>query len=235
MARSPDRPRISANDLALYMVSSPTAQLGIIRRAAEPQTFVTTRCKDVREPLRAFLADPARNVNRLHAAETMFLGRAEDQAESALRQDDARKSVEVLRAIRGMANQLAQYSFTAAPQSQPKLEISGVEVSIRADLWVHVAARGRDQVGGAILRMTQHDADTATAAEKRREMGTYVATLVRMHVERVNPGDAAVANRLCMSIDVQHGQVFAAPNAAARRISDLEAACTVIAALWRRP
>ena len=234
MARSPDRPRISANDLALYMVSSPTAQLGIIRRAAEPQTFVTTRYKDVREPLRAFLADPARNVSRLHTAEAIFTGRAEDRSESALRQDDARKSIEVLRALRGMANQLAPYSFSAAPQSQAKLNISGVEVSVRADLWVHGVARGRENIGGAILRMTQDDADTATAADKRREMGTYVATLVRMHVDRVRPVVAEVINRLCMSIDVQHGQVFTAPNSAARRISDLQSACTVIAALWSR-
>jgi hypothetical protein len=234
MARSPNRPRISANDLALYMVSSATTQLSIIRRAADPQTFVTTRYKDVRELLRTFLADPARNVNRLHAAELTFTNRAEDPAESALRQDDALKSIEVLRALRGMSNQLAAYSFSVAPQSQPKLILSGVEVSVRADLWVHGASRGRDQVGGAILRMTQDDSGSSTAAEKRREMGSYVATLIRMHVDQVQPMQVEASSRLCLSIDVQHGQVFTAPNAVTRRINDLRSACTAIAALWGR-
>ena len=155
------------------MVSSDTARMGIIKRAAEPQTYVTTRYKDVRAPIKAFLADPNRRVNPLNDAETMFEQRAADPAESSLRQDDARQSIEVIHAIRGMSNQLAGNLFHTAPNSQPKLSISGVEVSVRADLWVHGAARGVDQIGGAMLRMTQDDAETPTAIARRREMGTY--------------------------------------------------------------
>lgn len=234
MARSPDRPRISANDLALFMVSSDTARLGIIRRAAEPQTYVTTRYKDVRGPLKAFLADPVRAVNPLFEAEQMFAQRASDPAESSLRQDDARQSIEAIRALQGMRNQLAGYTFMPAPDKQEKLIVSGVEVSVRADLWVHGATRNTEQIGGAILRMTQDDAESGSAIEKRREMGTFVATLIRMHVERNNPSNRQPANRLCMSIDVRHGQVFVAPQSSARRVSDLEAACLTIAALWGR-
>jgi hypothetical protein len=234
MARSPDRPRISANDLALFMVSSDTARLGIVRRAAEPQTYVTTRYKDVRGPLKAFLSDPARGRNPLFDAEQMFAQRATDPAESSLRQDDARQSIEAIRALQGMSNQLASLMFVQAPDKQAKLPISGVDVSVRADLWVHGAAKGIEQIGGAILRMTQDDAESGSAIERRREMGAYVAILMRMHVERNNPGNRQPANRLCMSIDVRHGQVFVAPPSSARRISDLEAACTTIAALWGR-
>jgi hypothetical protein len=35
-----------------------------------------------------------------------------------------------------------------------------------------------------------------------------------------------------MSSDVQHGEVFQAPDANARRIADLENACRFIAAMW---
>lgn len=216
------------------MVSSDTARMGIIRRAAEPQTYVTTRYKDVRAPIRAFLADAARRGNPLHEAEQMFAQRAIDPAESSLRQDDARQSIEAIHALQGMQNQLAAFSFVQAPNDQPKLTISGVTVSVRADLWVHGASRGVEQIGGAILRLSQDDADTPTAIDRRREMGVYAATLMRMHVEQNNPSTRQPTNRLCMSIDVRHGQVFTAPASNARRVSDIEAACRVIAALWGR-
>ena len=226
MARSPSRPRISANELALYMVSSETARMGIIRRAAEPQTYVTTRYKDVRAPIKTFLSDMSRRGNPLNDAEAMFQQRAEDPAESDLRQDDARQSIEVIRAVRNMANQLAGYQFVEAPHSQPKLVLSGVEISVRTDLWVYGNSRGREQIGGAILRMTQDD------GARRDDMGRYVATLVRMHLDQNNPTNREPVNRLCMAIDVRHGQIFPAPNASTRRMNDLEAACRVIHALW---
>ena len=80
--------------------------------------------------------------------------------------------------------------------------------------------------------MTQDDASSEAAVEKRKQMGLYVATMVRMHVDQNLKGEMESANRLCMSIDVQHGEVFVAPNANARRISDLSAACQMIFVLW---
>ena len=80
--------------------------------------------------------------------------------------------------------------------------------------------------------MTQDDSSTPAAIEKRKQMGLFVATLVRMHVDQNLTGNGAPTNRLCMSVDVQRGEVFVAPNSNARRMSDLTAACTVIGLLW---
>jgi hypothetical protein len=65
-------------------------------------------------------------------------------------------------------------------------------------------------------------------------MGLYVATLARLHVDQhiAASTNRAVANRLCMSIDVQHGEVFQAPDSNTRRMNDVENACRFIAALW---
>lgn len=228
MARSPNRPRISANDLAAYMVASETAKQSIIRRNYDPQPFVTTRYQDARNVIKAYLSDDARRLNTMHDAISMFEQRSTDAAESDLRQDDARQSIEVLTALRGMDNQLARYQFRDADHSQPKLILSDVEVSVRADLWVHGERQGEEQVGGAIFRMTQDDGG------RRADMGRYVATLLRMHLDQNNPTSRAPANRLCMAVDVRHGEVFVAPNANTRRMNDLEAACRVIRALWGR-
>jgi hypothetical protein len=225
-------PRISVNDLALYMVSSETARLGIIRRAKYPQSPPIIRYRDVRAPICTYLTDMNRNVNPLVTAEQMLRQRSEDQAESSLRQDDARLSIEVLHAIQRMANQLAQFQFVAPPADQPRLTLGGVEVSVRADLLAHGSSRGQEQNGAAVLRMTQDDADTAPARARRREMGLYVATLARLHVDQNITSNRAVANRLCMSIDVQHGELFQAPDANTRRMNDVESACRFIAAIW---
>lgn len=174
----PERPtpRISANDLALFMVSSDTARIGIIRRAKSPQLPPIIRYRDARGPICAYLSDPVRSLRPLTAANEMFQQRSTDAAESTLRRDDARQSIEVLRAIQGMANQLGAYDFQAAPAQQERLFLSEVEISVRADLVVHGEQRGQEQIGYAVLRMTQSDAETEAALARRREMGLYVVT-----------------------------------------------------------
>jgi hypothetical protein len=146
-------------------------------------------------------------------------------------QDDARHSIEVLHALQGMANQLAQFDFWPPPSDQQPLSLADVAISTRADLLVYGAARGREQIGVAILRMTQDDADTDAARTRRQNVGFYVATLARLHLEANIAADREPANRLCLSIDVQHGEAFACP-AIMRRRTDLENACRFIAALW---
>jgi len=220
------------NDLARYMVSSDTARMGILRRAKYPTTPPIIRYKDVRPALISYLADAGRRVNPLVSAEDLFRQRAADPASGALRQDDALKSIEVLHAIQAMGNRLGQYDFHPSPPSLNKLVLSGVEISIRSDLLVYGEARGKGQIGSAIFRMTQDDADTDEAKEKRKDMGLYVATLALRQLSEAPPSNREVAARLCMSIDIQHGEVFIAPVANARRMNDVENACLMIAAIW---
>ena len=214
------------------MVSSDTARLGIVRRAKHPQIPPVTRYKDVRAIICSYLADDNRAVNRLIQGEELFRQRMDDPAESVLRQEDARASIEVLRSVRGLANQLGQFTFRTPPARQHKLELAGVTISVRADLLVSAPIRSIDHSGVAVLRMTQDDATTEAARSRRREMGLYVATLARMHVEQNIAQVSPISNRLCMSIDIQHGEVFQTPDANTRRRNDLENACRFIAAIW---
>lgn len=214
------------------MVSSDTARIGIIRRAKNPQPPPIIRYRDTRAPICAYLSDDNRRVNPLVTAEEMLRQRAEDASESALRQDDARQSIEVLSAIQRMQNQLRPFSFRSAPTEQPRLSLSDVEVSVRPELLVYAVSRGQTQRGAAVLRLTQDDTDSDAARGRRREMGLYVATLIRLHVDQNLAGNEPISNRLCMSIDVQRGELFQAPDANTRRMNDLENACRFIAALW---
>jgi len=215
------------------MVSSDTARVGIVRRAKNPIRPPIIRYRDARGPICAYLTDMNRGLNPLISAEQLFEQRMNDTSESTLRQDDARNSIEVLHGIQRMRNQLGAFQFQDAPSRQPKLIIEGVEVSIHADLIVVGSNRAGDHlVGAAILRMTQSDTTSDVAVARRREMGLYVATLARAHVETNLAGNRTTASRLCMSIDVQHGEVFVAPPSVTRRMNDISNACRFIAALW---
>lgn len=214
------------------MVSSETAKVGIVRRAKYPQPPIVIRYKDVRGPVCSYLVDPVRNRRPLVAAEEMFQQRIDDPAVSSLVKDDAEHSIDVLHSIQALSNQLGSFDFREAPRDQQKLLLAGVEVSVRADLLVFGATKAEEQIGAAVLRLTMDDADTEAARERRRQMGIYVATLARLHVDQNIQSNRTPANRLCLSIDVQHGEVFPAPNANSRRVSDLENACRMIAALW---
>ncbi len=234
LSASRQEPRISANDLALYMVSSETGKMGILARAKTPPTAPLIRYRDVRPVLVNYLSDPIRRVNPLSEAEQMFQQRTEDAAQSSLVRDDARQSISVIGAIQRLSNQLAGFDFHPAPADQPKLMINGVTVSVRADLILHGSRRGEEQIGAAVLRMTADDASTDAARDKRRNMGLYVATLIRMHLDQnlMAGSNRLPSNRLCLSIDVQHGEAFAAPVNNTRRINDLESACRMITAVW---
>lgn len=89
--------------------------------------------------------------------------------------------------------------------------LAGVEISVRADLWVYGESRVEEQVGGAIFRMTQD------AGGKRADMGRYDAAMLRMDLDQSN---RTPANRLFMAVDIRHGEIFAAPNSNARRMND---------------
>lgn len=216
------------------MVSSDSARLGIIRRAKLPSTAVNTRYRDARLICANYLTDPIRRLKWLTDGEDMLRQRLGDTALGPMRHDDAQKSIEVIHALQGMTNQLGAYDFQPAPAQQPKLIISGVEISVRLDMLVHGTSRGKDIIGGAVFRMTQDDAATDEARAKRRDMGLYVATLVKLHIDQHFIGMRESAARLCMSIDVQHGEVFTTPVATTKRVNDLEGACLSIAALWNR-
>ena len=223
---------MSVNDLALFMVSSETARIGIIRRSKFPQTPPIIRYRDARAAVCAYLTDATRSVNHLMVAEQMLRQRIDDPSTSPLMRDDAAHSIDVLHAIQGMQNQLAGYDFHTAPAQQNALQLGGMTVSVRADMLVHGASRGVEQIGSAVLRMTMDDADSEVARNRRRNMGLYAATLARLHTDQNIGTNRTPVNRLCMSIDIQHGEVFVAPNSNTRRTNDLGSACQMIAAIW---
>ena len=224
--------RITANQLARYMVSTETGKIGIIRDAQERSEPPRIRYSDLRQGLRAHLTSPHRSPAQLLALRQRLEQKRDDPALSPYLKEDARLSLDAADAFARLSNQIGGYDFVAAPQRQPHLLLSGVAVSVTLDTLIHRQSRGRDLIGGALFRFTKADDESETAKTKRRDMGRYAATLAYMQVSQNLCGDRQANPSLCLSIDVQFEEIHAATANYARRETEMTNACRFIAAMW---
>jgi hypothetical protein len=242
MAINPDRntriretPRISANDLARYMVAGDVGRRGIIRRSREVSTAVVVRYSDARTGLQSALCDLVNERRILAATRNMLDQKANDMTNSAFAREDALKSIDVLDSYAAMRNQLAGNDFVAAPARQPIFRVGGVDISVNCDVLTQRDVRSIASIGGVLFRLTKpEDEESEAARAKRIDMGSYAATLVFMQVRANLAGTRQPRPDLCWSVDVQHGEVHPAPRNYRTRAANLEAACEVIAAMWDR-
>ncbi len=229
-----DRPRLSANELALYMMQSETARIKTIRQAKFPLSanLRAIRYSDARKAICNFLLDSVRSISHLTTAENMLAQRASDNAVSCYRRNDAKHSIYALHDIQKIRNKIARYHFIKAPKKQRKLNISGVDISVKADVIVEGQGHRSGFIGAAILQMKKDDDDIRRSC-KTKKMGTYVAALISLHVEKnLLKTGLDVDPELCMSIDVQHHSVFFAPSSRSNYMKEIENACHMIAAMW---
>lgn len=226
-------PRISANQLARFMLAGNAGKIGIIRRAKEKRSAPSIRYSDVRASIRNALCDPVNEARRLQDARALFEQRKSDGTLTPFKREDAEKSIEIIDALSRMRNQYAGTDFLPAPQRQAKLNLSGVAVSVECDFLIQGRGRAEGQVGGALLRLaTPEDEETENAKRKREDIGAFAATLVFLHVRQNLAGNLEAKSPLCWSIDVQNSDIYRAPARTASRITELEAACLMIKGLW---
>jgi hypothetical protein len=181
------------------------------------------------------LCDPVNERRILSNARNLLEQKENDTSNSQWSREDARKSMDVLDSYESMRNRLAGYDFVAAPQKQPVLSISGVDVSVNCDVLTHRDVRGEACIGGALFRLTKpEDEESESARAKRVDMGLYAATLVYMQIEANLSGNRKPRHDLCWSVDVQHGEVHQTPRSFRTRANNLAAACEVISAMWQR-
>lgn len=228
-----DAPRITANELARYMLAGDVGRKGIIKRAREVSTSVVVRYSDARNTLKAAICDPVNKKKIVFAARDAFEQKSEDTSQSSWTREDSAKSIDVMDAFIGMENQLAGFDFVPAPTSQDYLILGGVSVSVTCDFLTHRKIKGVDCIGGGLFRLTKPEEDESAAAKtKREDMGAYAATLVYMQIAQNLSGSRQPRPDLCWSVDVQCGDVHKAPKQVKGRVNKLEAACEFIAAMW---
>lgn len=239
MARAPApraNPRLSASQLADYLVApTPVGQLGILRQAKNPgpNRPIIIQYQYARRAIAECLRDRG-GLNRIVAATTLDLEhRRDDGTNGPLVRDDAQRCIDVLDLFQRSANQLDlwQSEYLEPRLPSPSLNINGVEISVAPDAIVRDQRRAPQRVGQAFIRCTIGGAGDA-AENRRAEANTNLATIAHMHAQQYLGDLGQPHPQASLVVDVSREAIFRAPANSARRISNIEAACAMIAAIW---
>lgn len=131
-----------------------------------------------------------------------------------------------------MENRIAGGRFLPAPARQVPLILNGVTVSVYLNVLMARERNGETEIGGVLFRLTKADEETEAAAAKRREIGSYAATLALMQTQARHTRDGQPHHQLCASFDIQCQDVHRSPRNYATRAKAMEDACRFIAAMW---
>jgi hypothetical protein len=216
-------PRISINKLGEYMTATPLRRRRIVLDQKRPKTFILPRYTEAQDAI----------VKHLVAGGDVDILTAEIErlalAPSATQWEDQRKELcgEAMSRFLDIADHVDLGGMKAAVggNDQPRLELAGLEVSVRPE----VILRGRNPQGAPTAGAIKlYFSKTIPLSEQG---GAYIAAAVHQFVEtHIEPGHADP--RYCQVIDVFGGQVFRAPRALVRRRNDLVAACEEIVRAW---
>jgi hypothetical protein len=173
-------------------------------------------------------------MNRIAAqAITDLQDRRDDMANGPLVRDDAQRCMDVIDSFQRATNELdlwnAEYLEPRLPSVS--LNINGVEISVSPDLISRVARRDGPRVGQVFIRCTIGAGGDA-AEGRRAEANGHLATIAHLHAQQYIGDIGTVHPQASMVIDVPRRSVVRGPTNSARRIANIEAACTMIAAVW---
>ncbi|VVE53044.1 hypothetical protein PCA20602_04842 [Pandoraea capi] len=213
-------PRISLNKLGEYMTATPARRRRIVEDQINPKDFIAARYVDAREYISDFICG---NIDEEYLTDVAKNLRSQPYDSKFVAQDKI-LSADAINDFLGVSDQLPTgYRFEkVAASDSSTLEVSGVTVSIRPDVYLK---NDENQVVGAIkLHFPKSNPLTTVAGE-------YVATGLRAFVQEGR--ESPIDNKLCVVVDVPSASVISAPKAGKKRMSDIEAACEEINARWR--
>lgn len=220
-------PRISANQLAEYTLASPSRRQSILKNAKYAPTFLVSRYSAAKAVICAYLSDDARSKA------TLFDGINEQKAlskgeGSEFAKNDAALSAEAIESFNQISsnNNFPKCTFTPCNEKLPKLDISGVAVSINIDLVSRVEAKGL--VGGVILQTSK----AVSSKSWREDHGKNVATLIWMLASEHMGSLGKIDRKICLAVDVFGLAPIQAPANYKTRLNNIVASCNEIYAMW---
>lgn len=209
--------------------------MGILRQAKNPgpNRPIIIQYQHARRAISECLRD-RHNLNRIAAQHIIDLEERRDNATNGpLVRDDAQRCIDVIAAFQRATNELdlwgAEYIEPRLPS--PSLNINGVEIGVNPDVIVTTRRRDDLRVGQVFIRCTI--GTPGDAAENRRaEANNHLATIAHMHTAQYLADIGSPHAPTSMVIDVPRRVVARGATNSARRVANIEAACSMIAAVW---
>ncbi|MFA9288046.1 hypothetical protein ACCQ08_24930 [Comamonas sp. SY3] len=220
--------KISVNKLAeLLVTSNPSRRRKIVQDQKYPSTSVVARYRLAQAPIAAFLRggrDPQIINTAIATLRAPF-----DGTEWTL--DDRWNTADALERFLEVADSLPSSKdekYTQGDTSAPKLNIAGVDVSVRPDLLIKFTNRGAEYTGAVKFHFIKNPDSALTHAGSE-----YVSVLMHRWLEEFGPDGSKPSHAHCICIDVFRGSMVTAPKSTTRRMTEVTAACEEVAARWQ--
>lgn len=212
--------KISLNKLGEYMTATPARRRRIVEDQIAPKDFIAARYADARNSISNFISGNISEENLIQIAEDL----RNKSYDSNFTAQDKNLSADAIDDFLEVSDQLPiGYKFEkVSANNKSALEISGVAVSIRPDVYLK---NDNDELVGAIKLHFPKSNPLNTAS------GEYVATALRAFIQENTSN--IIDPKLCIVIDIPTASVISAPKAGKKRMNDLEAACEEIDARWK--
>lgn len=225
-------PRMSANQLAQYLVSEPSKQEAIVRDAKRVGAVRVA----IYEPARKAVHDCHDQTGLNHRLLALEAARMETAVFSdAFVSESNRLSAASLKRLLQFPHEIdCKGEKIARPRRGfDQMMIQGVRVSVQPDIVFTAAHRGGASFGGVIMNFSKGEQSSLSKATGGRfKAGDYAAFLVfqMLALRHGNQGGPRLED--CVAIDVYRDQIYSAPSAQKTALKNVQAACRTIALQW---
>lgn len=219
--------RISVNKLAEFLVTANAARRRrIVHDQKHPSTVIVAKYRNAYPPIGDYLCN-GRNAQSI--ADAVSRLRSDRQGTEWVLDDrwNTADALEKFLEIAEVAPCADGEEYQAGAQDAPKLNIAGVDISVRPDFLISFTKRGKKYTGALKLHFIKNPDSALTKAGAE-----YVATLMYQWLQLNGPDGTIPSHAHCLCIDVFRGATTSAPKSTARRMVEVTAACEEIAARW---
>jgi hypothetical protein len=228
-------PRLSAFQLADYIVASEVRKISILREAKYPDTggAKIPQYQIAIQGAARFLVSPYHDPAILESASEKLLQRRDDTSLSPWVRDEAKRSLSALQIFARSHNTLGlkKQTFEKPPGNLPPLVIKGVTVNVEPELLVVGVHKDQERIGSGFIRMAQGSGGEA-ATEHRKDAYCLLAALGHMHTARHLKTQGSAHEPFSLVIDVPRAEVYRA-SGLIKRGERIAANCQFIKSLWK--
>jgi hypothetical protein len=152
-----------------------------------------------------------------------------DQSGGIWHREDRDLTADALEHVLQLASNLPQDGVTySRPPAEPaRLEVEGVQISVRPDMLLTTTIRGRRYSGAMKFHFTRNEESALT-----RRGAEFVAMVMQEWLTQFGTSGATPRGSLCIAVDVFRRAQVSAPTSVARRWEEVVAGCQEIAARW---
>lgn len=217
-------PHISVNKLGEFLVANPKRQRRILEQFKYPkENAFGFSHKEAREAIKQYFIEDLNEKILEDCIATLNT----KEFDSDHQRNQIKSSIEGLENTADRDVDInSNFVFTSYDGRNPKMVVSGVEISVYPDLIIRSKSRNKNYIGAMKLHLSKSVPVTG-------EGGKYVAAVLHRFTDQAIKSELEETKQNhCLSYDVHTDSIEECPLSVKRRWDDIDAGCKNIAAIW---